>query len=392
MEILSWVGFMSSLLVLFLLARWNVGVGMFAGAVILGLFTLSPLETFRALGEILVEPGVWLLATAVSLIPLIGYALGRTGRMRVLVENLPVDRRTFFGLVPALFGLLPMPGGALLSAPFLERVGGPSAELRAAINVWFRHTLLLVYPISSSLIAAAKLAGFDVWQVIPYQVPGSVVAIAVGYLFLLRRVKNDLFQREPSPRKALRVLVVILVAPILDYLLKHALSLPFPEIATVIGVGASLILAARGMPIAAWRESVAKSRPWRFTLIVLGMFAYMGVFQASGVSDLIAVLPLSPECLSVGAGFLLGFLTGRVQAPISIIIPIYLARFGSLTPWAFAFLYLAVYLGYIVSPVHPCLVVSVEYAGTSLGKTMRELLLPTAATFALLAPLSFWML
>lgn len=383
MEILSWAGFAGSLLVLFVLARWSVGAGMFAGAAVLGLLTLPPAEVFRALGETLAEPGVWLLSVAVSLIPLIGYALGRTGRMDVLVENLPVSRRLFFGLVPAIFGLLPMPGGALLSAPFLERVGGPRAELRAAINVWFRHTLLLVYPISSSLIAAAKLAGFDVWRVIPYQIPGSALAILVGYFLLLRRVTDDRFQREPSPRKALVPLGVILVAPALDYLLKHALPLSVPEIATVVAVGVSFLLAARGMSTEAWRDSVRESRPWRFGLIVLGMFAYMGVFRASGVSGLIAALPLPPQGLSLGAGFVLGFLTGRIQAPISILIPVYIAKFGGMNPWAFALTYFAVYLGYIISPVHPCLVVSVEYAGTGLGHTVKELLLPTAVTLVL---------
>lgn len=364
-----------------------------AGALVLGFFTLPPGRVARALAGTLAAPGVWLLALAVSLIPLIGAALERTGRMQALVENLPVSRRTFFGLVPALFGLLPMPGGALLSAPFLERVGGPDPELRAAINVWFRHTLLLVYPISSSLIAAAKLAGLDVWQVIPYQVPGSALAMAVGYSVLLRRVpKEDRFQRNPSVKKALVTLGVILMAPVVDYVFKHLLPLPFPELATVMGVGASLILAARGMPGAAWAEAVRRGRPWRFGLIVLGMFAYLGVFRASGVSELIAGLRLPPQALTVAAGFALGFLTGRIQAPISILIPVYLAKFGTLTPWAFALSYFAVYLGYLISPVHPCLVVSVEYAGATLGKTVRELLPPTVAALALTALLSMWIL
>lgn len=378
MEGLAWAGFAASLAVLFALSRRSVGAGMFAGALVLGLATMPAAEVAGALAGVLSDPGVWLLSLAVSLIPLIGHALGATGRMEALVENLPVNRRAFFGLVPALFGLLPMPGGALLSAPFLERVGGPEAALRAAINVWFRHTLLLVYPISSSLIAAARLAGMDVWRVIPYQAPGSVLTIAVGYLVLLRRVPRDRFQRNPSPRRALAPLGVILVAPLIDYLLKHTVPLPAPELATVIGVGASLALAGRGMARGSWSEGIRAGRPWRFGLIVLGMFAYLGVFRASGVGALVAGLPLPPQALTVGAGFALGFLTGRIQAPVSILIPVYLAKFGAPDPRAFALTYLAVYLGYIVSPVHPCLVVSVEYAGTTLGRTMRALLPPTA--------------
>ncbi|MGY4707314.1 DUF401 family protein [Candidatus Bipolaricaulota sp. J31] len=388
----TWVWFGLSLAVLFGLARWSVGAGMFAGALVLGLATLSFPGVLGAFGSALSDPGVWLLALAVSVIPLIGHALERTGRMEALVENLPVSRRTFFGLVPALFGLLPMPGGALLSAPFLERVGGPPPELRAAINVWFRHTLLLVYPISSSLIAAARLAGMDVWQVIPYQVPGSALAVAVGYLVLLRRVSPDRFRPNPTLGKALAPLGAILVAPLLDLLLKRTVPLPAPELATVVGVGASLFLAGRGMSRGAWVEGIRRGRPWRFGLIVLGMFSYLGVFRASGVGTLVVDLPLPPQALAVGAGFALGFLTGRIQAPVSILIPVYLAKFGTLGPWAFALAYFAVYLGYLISPVHPCLVVSVEYAGTTLGKTVRELLLPAALALVVVGVVSLFVL
>jgi integral membrane protein (TIGR00529 family) len=390
MEILSWTGFAGSLLVLFTLSRWSVGAGMFAGAVVLGLFTLPLSEAWRALAGALVDPGVWLLGLAVSLIPLIGAALERTGRMATLVDNLPLGKRSFFGFIPALFGLLPMPGGALLSAPFLERVGGPRPEIRAAINVWFRHTLLLIYPISSSLIAAARLAGLDVWQVIPYQLPSSALAIAVGYLTLLRGIPNDRLQSSTSLRRALTPLGAILIAPLIDYVLKHALSLPVPELATVIGVGASLALAGWGLSRAGWRGAIRGAKPWRFGLIILGMFAYLGVFQASGVSGLIASLPLPPQALTVGVGFVLGFLTGRIQAPLSILIPVYLAKFGNLGPWAFAISYFAVYLGYIISPVHPCLVVSVEYAKTTLGATIKTLLAPTALALSAVVLVSIW--
>ena len=83
-----------------------------------------------------------------------------SGQMDRLVNDLRIGKRTFLVLSPALVGMLPVPGGALLSSPLVERVGeGMEEKTKAALNVWFRHVLLIVYPFSPALIASAKIAG-----------------------------------------------------------------------------------------------------------------------------------------------------------------------------------------------------------------------------------------
>lgn len=228
------------------------------------------------------------------------------------------------------------------------------------------------------------------WQVIPYQFPGAMLAMALGYLSLLCRVPDGRFQPASSLKKILVPLGAILVAPLIDYSLKYALRLPESELATVVGVGASVTLAGQGMSREEWAEAISGGKTWSFGLIVLGMFVYLGVFRASGISELIAGLPFPPQALTVRAGFVLGFVTGRVQAPVSILIPVYLAKFGAFGLWAFALTYFAVYPGYLISPVHPCLVVSVEYAGTTLRKVMREMIPPVIIALILTALLSLW--
>lgn len=347
----------------------------------------------RALLAVVADPSVMLLALVVGLIPLVGAAMEETGHMESLVRNLRVGRRAFYGLAPALMGLLPMPGGALLSAPLLERAGGAPPALRAAANVWFRHALLLVYPISSSLIATAKLAGLDVWQVIPYQLPAAGLAVILGYAFLLRRVEPGMdYQGAFSPRGLLVPLAILLSAPALDFVLKQLAPLPVPELATVVGVGVSLAWAGRGLPRRTWPALARGARPWRFALIVVGMFFYLAVFQRSGAPALIAGLSLPPLALGVGVGTVLGLVTGRIQAPAAIVVPIYIAQQGGISPWGFAVIYFSVYLGYILSPVHPCLSVSVEYASTTLGPVLRALLPPALVALAAALLAGLWSL
>ncbi|HAF70397.1 TPA: hypothetical protein DCL37_03450 [Candidatus Acetothermia bacterium] len=393
MPILVWSGFLVSLLLLMGLARLSLWGAMFAGAAVLGLFSLPLSRMGMALFSVISDPSVLLLGLVVGLIPLIGAAMEERGHMESLVENLRIGRRAFFGVGPALLGLLPMPGGALLSAPLLERSGGAPPPLRAAANVWFRHALLLVYPISSSLIATAKLAGLDVWQVIPYQLPALALTLVLGHIFLLRKVEGGWdYKGGFSPRGLLVPLGIILVAPAMDLALKQLTALPVPELATVAGVGTSLALAGRGIPLRGWGPLIWGAKPWRYALIVLGMFTYLEVFEASGAPGLLAGLNLPPLALGVGVGAALGLATGRIQAPAAIVVPIYLAQHKSLSPWGFAVIYFAVYLGYIMSPVHPCLAVSVEYAGTTLQKVLKSLLFPAAIALALVAVAGIWLL
>jgi len=107
------------------------------------------------------------------------------------------------------------------------------------------------------------------------------------------------------------------------------------------------------------------------------MFIYLHVFQKSDAGAMIASLPLPPLLLAVTGGFLLGLLTGRVQLPASIIFPVYLGAVGIVTPTVFALIYTSVYFGYIISPVHPCLVVTCEYFRTPVRDVVVSLAAPT---------------
>lgn len=178
-----WVGFGLSLTLLLGLARFSVFGSMFLGALVLGVCSLSLGEVLAVLGHVLGDLGVMSLALAVGFIPLMGAAREKGGWSSSLLALTPGGKRSVFAIVPALFGLSPVPGGALLSAPFLEKAGGGRPEERAAVNVWFRHVLLFFYPMSSALISATKLAGLELWTVIPYQIPWALFSALLGGFF-----------------------------------------------------------------------------------------------------------------------------------------------------------------------------------------------------------------
>ncbi|MBC7170174.1 DUF401 family protein, partial [Candidatus Bipolaricaulota bacterium] len=106
------------------LARWSLWGAMLLGALVLGGITLPAAAVGEALRSVATSPSVVLLALAMVLIPVIGGVLVETGRMEGLLAGLPRPRKAVYALAPGILGMLPMPGGALLSAPLVERVGG----------------------------------------------------------------------------------------------------------------------------------------------------------------------------------------------------------------------------------------------------------------------------
>ncbi len=381
--IFTWVGFVVSLVIILAVARKSLPLALFCGAIVLGLFTMPVITIFDKILFTLTDLSIIFLALAMGVIPMIGGAMKQSGQMDDLVNNLRIGRKGLMALSPAIMGLLPMPGGALLSAPILEKGGeGVPNDLKVAINDWFRHLFVMIYPLSSALIASAKISDLSVYTAMLYLMPTFFFALFLGYVFFVRRVKGSIDYSSPFSLKKLVVpFAIIFVAPILDFLLKKILILPVKEIATLIGVITAFVLACliSKVKLNLW-DITKKMKAWNFTLIILGMFLFLHIFQSSNIADLIARIPLPTITLCVVAGFILGIATGRVLLPASIVLPVYLAS-AAITPSVFALIYTSIFFGYVISPVHPCVAVSIEYFNVPLKKFFALLVIPTFAIF-----------
>ena len=390
-----WIGFSLAIVLLLFVSRRDLALGMGVSTIVLALFTHTFGSFGNAIWATISDPSVLLLAMVVGVIPLIGGVMEASGQMDRLVANLRIGIRPFLALATGLLGMLPMPGGALLSAPLVERGAGHApADIKATANIWFRHALLLIYPLDPALIASAKMANLEVYGVIPYLMPAFLLMLLLGYLFLLRRVQGKLSQSGSFSLTGLLVpLMIILVAPLLDIILKRTIALPYGEIGTAIGVLASLSL---GMMLGKVRPAsfvrvVRKARPWKYMLIIFAMFAFLNVFTTSGIPESIGAMALPPVVLCVVIGVLLGLITGRIQSPMSILIPIYATMYGVMSAPAFAVTYFAVFLGYILTPIHPCISVSLEYFRTSLGAFLKRMAVPIAAAFLITLTVSLFL-
>jgi len=387
MDVIIWVTFLASLAVMMILSRWTLWGGILVAGLIIGVVNLSLTRMGQVTWDTIKDPSIMYLALAVGLIPLIGGVMDRTGQMTDIVNNLRIPKGPFMGFSSGFMGLLPVPGGALLSAPLLEKAGPDVSPARkSAINVWFRHIIVIVYPLGT-LLPTTKMAGLDLYATIPYMIPASIAMIVLGWLFTLRDIEGKVeFEGAFDGRRLGLALGVILLTPFLHILLitmiPGVVEEGFLVVAVLVGLSLAMILGQlRPRELS---PIIRKVRPWNFFLIIVCMFLFLNIFEATSTPDQIALLPVDQVQLLVVVGALLGFATGRIHVPISIIIPIHFAKFGlwSISPTAFALMFTSVVIGYIISPVHPCISVSVEYFKSKYTDMVKALVAPSILLIA----------
>jgi len=368
------IAFIISIALILIIAKKSITLGILIASIFLGIVTIPPELLLGYIVDVFSDAEYLMLATAVGLIPIIGGLLDSSGLLTEMIENFKFSRKSFLIFSPAVIGLLPMPGGALFSAPMVDEATDQITPIRkASINQWYRHVFHLIYPLAPALIIGSELAGINIYIAIMYIFPAFLISFILGLFLLLRNVKNGRKNASVNWNKFFKPLLVILLAPFIDITLKNVFNMRY--LATLIGVSASLILLIvfSKVDLKTLLHTSKKAKPWDFFFLILGIFLYQTIFVNSGVPHILEEVEFSPYVLLIVAGFSLGVLTGRLSTPIVILIPIFTVKFGLMTPLMFAMLYHASMMGYIISPVHPCLVFTAQYFKEDTKNVIKDL-------------------
>ncbi|MGC9122409.1 MAG: DUF401 family protein, partial [Thermogladius sp.] len=103
--------------------------------------------------------------------------------------------------IPAVIGLLPMPGGAYVSATLVNDVyerADLNPEEKTFLNFWFRHIWTTVWPLYQGVIIASYITGMDVREISLNNIPITLASVASGlpFLFYFMRPRNSAKRRE----------------------------------------------------------------------------------------------------------------------------------------------------------------------------------------------------
>ena len=370
--------FVTSLIIMLTLSQRSLPLAIICGAIILCLSSQAPIYTLVSSAGILLDMDIILLALALAEIPIIGKILEH--KLREFFEGMSSKYASMLG--PALIGLLPLPGGALLSCPIVEKAMPSNDRPRlVATNIWFRHILFLVYPLSPALIIATKIAGICITSAMLAMLPIFGCSLIIGYILY---VPKGTTESHPLQR-SLGGILIIMLAPAIQIALR-VLGFGIGA-STFIAVSLALMIATLYQHIGL-QDILRVSREmnvWEFSFILLAIVFYASVFSLTPIPRMIKCAELSVLVLCSVIPFLLGFATGRVQLVLAITIPIVLYSYV-MSIGLFVAIYCSALAGYLISPAHPCLTLSSRYFRSSLAKGMLRLL-PSSMSLAILGTL-----
>ncbi|NPA48176.1 MAG: TIGR00529 family membrane protein [Thermococci archaeon] len=376
-----------SVIILLIWRKVNVGVSIFAGSVVLAaLFGASPSAMLRGLYSSTTSWGTVRLLLIISSILGLTSVFSQTGYLKSMekaARELFPSMKYSLAVLPALIGLMPMPAGALVSAPMIEASADEldlSPGDRTLINYWFRHVWENSMPMYQAIVIASVILGISVKEITVKMFPLTVIMLLLGYFLMIRPLPVD----DPRTRDiggGLKLLLRSTYPIILIVLTSVVLGVDM-VIGAMIGFVSALLPHLRDVSLK--KVAVDALQPKILFLMVSVMY-FKYVLTMTGVVEslpgtllrvhapVLAVLILTP--------FIVGLMTGISFAYVGMTFPLLLPFFHGFGDVALA--YLSGYMGMLFSPVHLCLIFSADYYGADLGNVYRRLALPGALFYAL---------
>jgi integral membrane protein (TIGR00529 family) len=398
--------------VLILLAikrKWMLGNAFLGGALGLGLFfAMKPMVIGRSFMEAILNPKTLSLTIIVGLILVLSHSLERSGQMGRLLESfrgLLRWPRINLVIFPALIGLLPMPGGAIFSAPMVKSIGRDhnlSAAHLSYVNYWFRHIWEYWWPLYPGILLTTALANVDLWRLVFFTLPLTFVAVIAGY-WPLHGISLDsgvLVGNTPASRAVvpfLRNLAPIGLVIVGGLGLGLVFSARFPEQLRPIAKELGLITALVAAIYWIWRQNqMAWHLRWgiikqpamlKMLYMVISILLFKGILEDSGAVEqisqemLLRHIPLMP--ISMILPFIVGVVGGITIAFVGATFPILITLIQAMGQNHLMLPYMMLslasgFMGVLLSPLHLCLLLSNEYFETSLVPVYRHMRVPLA--------------
>ncbi len=385
----------------------SLGNAFMLGAIALGfLFGQAPPAILISAINALADPKTLALSVVVVLILILSHSMETSGQMTRLLDGFRgLIRHEGLNMVifPALIGLLPMPGGAIFSAPMVKNIGSQyrlEGSQLSYVNYWFRHLWEYCWPLYPGVLLTTTLAALDLWQFIFSLFPLTLAAFTIGYLPLRgmmrqcnRKASNPSVSSTPGPflKELAPILIVIFPGLIIGSLLTPVFERWGLNIAKETGLIVALLISV------AWtwrvnrfdfssRLEIIRSRA---VVNIFYMVTAILIFKG-GLEDCNAVqqisqafltwqIPLFPIAMLLP--FMVGIVAGITIAFVGTTFPILISLIHTMgeTHLMLPYMMLALttgFAGVLLSPLHLCLLLSNEYFHTSLLPVYRHLVVP----------------
>lgn len=322
-----------------------------------------------------------------------------------------LSHRESLAALPAVIGLLPMPGGAVFSAPLVDDVdkdGSIEPMMKTRINYWFRHIWEYWWPLYPGVQFTLAVTKLNPLQLMLLHLPLTILSLIIGYFFFLRKVKKpDKSEVESAHRYRD---IALLMAPIIVVIVVYAIVYVFKTVTIAgeyfpvsnryfpmaVGVLCAIVVHQYQRPLdsLAWKKVIFSWRNFSLAMIVAALMVY-GAFIKTNLPDgtslvqqmrneldasgipLIAIKIIIPFVSGMATGLAIGF----VGPSFPIVMGLVGTTFGGTLLSTTILAYGSGYIGMMLSPVHVCLIVTNEHFRTQLMSSIFRLLAPAGVLF-----------
>lgn len=401
---LQLIGVILSFFLVILLIRFkiNFGFALILGAVLLTLFSINttniteiPIKIFQD-QRFLIDTIELIILT--TLIFMLAKTMQETGAITKLIESF----RTIFrkggtiGVIPAIYGLMPIPGGALFSAPVVQEEGKEfniNVDKKNFLNIWFRHIWFPIYPISITILTMAKLAEIEVIELIKTNFLTFVFMILIGIFLLTFIVKKNTKNKETKKidlsciKKECRGLIFLLptIIPIFFVIFYYFFDISL-EICFIFGILTSIItlLYLIKTPKTDYKKLLKKTITWKFAVIIIGIMLFRKIFELTesnqAIFNMLQNFNIPIILIIIALPFILGIVSGYLLLGITLSYPLlspFLPATDLTVTGLASIIFISSFIGYLISPIHLCNILSSEYLKTDTIK-MYPIFIPAA--------------
>lgn len=381
------LGLLASIAAILVLLRLkqHPGLAVFAGSLVIALLLLPATSVPRLLGNTLANHQFLRLVCIVAAALTLSRLMELKGMLNRLATTLEAIGPKFaMLLVPSVIGLVPMPGGALVSATALKdlvrRIGLKPGQA-TFINYWFRHIWELSLPVYPAVITTSVVLSMPLSSVFLALLPLTAGAAVLG-IVSSRAVLRDtgIGATSETPGKGIALdflraawpvlLLVVLVVSGLKAVIAFPLALGF--------------CALQQRPA---RSEVMQSLKYglepKVILLLFAVMLYKGTVETTGAATTLLsdmrTAGTPPLLILIALPLVIGFATGLSLPSVGIAFPLllpFIAPSSGVDSQALLVAFTAGATGYLISPLHLCLVLSTEYFGARLLSVYRYILPP----------------
>ncbi len=384
------IGIVFAVIIVLMYRKINLWLSLLLATFLLGILFRMPITkiSMDIASSILDTKTLFIIGAFVSIL-FFSNLLKETGRMNQIMEGFRStlkDIRLVIALLPAIIGLMPIMGGALVSAPMVVEGSDElklTPERRTFINYWFRHLWEYMLPTYPALVLAASLIGIPIrklcWLNLPLTPAAILSGVIVGYWGVPKSTKA---YENLSERTAIWIL------------LKNLAPLVFALI-LVVGFKVELVFAF-GITIAGMilffrigRQNILKgfkeSIGVELLLTVAFVMGFKKVLESSqaipAVSEALSSLGIPLWLVAMLIPLLVGVMTGVTIAPIGIGFPILIPLLQTHPDFLYYMMlaFAGGICGVMLSPLHLCLVLTREYFRADWRGVYRLIWFPVAS-------------